>query len=129
LVYILLWVLDTSGVENRAKGLDIQIGSHEGGAVVSKAEPKSPEKTLSSLERLPYEVLDLVFSHVPRASLVACALTSTRLHFLVAEALYTTVYLESSYFTRIFAETLERRPFLCDYVQELTVTVEPFGDL
>jgi hypothetical protein len=114
-----------SSIENRAKGLDIQIESHKESAVVSRGERDLPEKTLSSLERLPYEVMDLIFSQVPRASLVACALTSTRLHFLASEALYTTVYLESSHFTRIFAQTLEHRPFLCDYVQELTVTVEP----
>jgi hypothetical protein len=112
-------------VEKEAKGPDVQTETYEESAVVWNREPNWPEKRLSSLEILPYEVLDLIFSQVPRASLVACALTSTRLHFLVAEALYTTVYIESSYFTRIFAKTLERRPFLCDYVQELTITVEP----
>jgi hypothetical protein len=109
----------------KAKDLEKQAEFHRTSIVVSKKGHNWPEKRLSPFERLPYEVMSLIFSQVPQRSLVACAVTSSQVHFAVAEALYTTVHLESNSLTRTFADTLLRRPFLCDYVHKLTVAVNP----
>jgi hypothetical protein len=109
----------------QAKELEKQAESHETGNIVGKREHNWPEKRLSQFERLPYDVRSLIFSQVPRCSLATCALTSSQVHSAVTEVLYATVHLDSNRFTRTFADTLLRRPFLCDYVRKLTVAVKP----
>jgi hypothetical protein len=95
------------------------------GAITHKKEHNWTEKRLSLFERLPYEVMSLILSQVPYRSLTTCALTSSQLHFAVTEPLYATVHLESDRLTRTFADTLLRRPSLCNYVRKLRIAVNP----
>ncbi|CAG8678107.1 11883_t:CDS:2 [Acaulospora colombiana] len=48
--------------------------------ITDKFESTRFERRLSSFERLPYDALDIIFSQLPRPSLAACALLSTRVY-------------------------------------------------
>jgi hypothetical protein len=80
---------------------------------------------LSALETLPYEIFDHISSQLPRASLAACALTSTAPYSLAVRRLYASVDTPLDHFTRTFAETLARRPFLSEFVRDLSINVKP----
>jgi hypothetical protein len=112
-------------METQAKKAVDQVRHYEKGAFVAQRKHDWHNNRLSSFESLPRELLDLIFSRLPRSSLAACALTSTQLYFTVAEALYSKVRLRLDRFTCIFAETLLRRPLLCDSVRKLTVAINP----
>jgi hypothetical protein len=107
----------------KAGDLDKQGEPRETGAIVRKREHNWPEKRLSPFERLPYDVMSLIFSQVPYRSLATCALTSSQVHSRVMEVLYATVHLKSDRLTRTFADTLLHRPFLCEFVRKLTIAV------
>ncbi|PVG01474.1 hypothetical protein CPB86DRAFT_781694 [Serendipita vermifera] len=98
---------------------------HNDRTVAGNSEPRRSAKSLPPFERLPYEVTDLTLFQVPRSSLAACALTSTRMSSAGWKALYATVDLDSPYLTRRFAKTLTRHPFLCDHVHSLTASIKP----
>jgi hypothetical protein len=84
-----------------------------------------PKNQLSPLETLPYEIFDHISSQLPRASLAACTLTSTTLYSLTIKRLYASLDISLDHFTRILAETLARRPFLCGFVRNLSISVKP----
>ncbi|PVG01477.1 hypothetical protein CPB86DRAFT_105702 [Serendipita vermifera] len=115
----------SSRVERRAREADGNVESQKGGLITDMLQNDYREKKLSPFERLPYDVFDLIFSHLPQTSLAACALTSIQIHSAVTRALYTKVNLQTDRLTRIFEETLLCRPFLCDYVRDLTIAVKP----
>ncbi|CAG8663832.1 13069_t:CDS:2 [Acaulospora colombiana] len=79
----------------------------------------------SAMERMPSEILDIVFSQVDRESLPACVYLSSRIYPVVVKRLYHRVQLMSDASTRNFAETLVSRPILKDHVRQLLTVVNP----
>ncbi|CAG8678121.1 11884_t:CDS:1, partial [Acaulospora colombiana] len=111
--------------EKQEKELINLVRSQETCTIIDKLPSNHLCKSLSLFERLPYEITDLIFFHVPRNSLPACAIASTRMNSAVLVSLYATVNLDLPHLTHRFAETLIRRPFLCHYVRDLTIAVSP----
>jgi hypothetical protein len=99
--------------------------SYQGISNIKESKRFRENNRLSTLEKFPYEIFDLISSQLPCTSLAACALTSTSLYSLVVKRLYTSVDTLLYHFTRMFAETLMRRPFICDFVRDLSIGVKP----
>ncbi|PVF94257.1 hypothetical protein CPB86DRAFT_800607 [Serendipita vermifera] len=79
----------------------------------------------SAMEKMPSEVLDIIFSQVDRESLPSCIYLSTRIYAAAIKRLYYRVQLMSDASTRNFAETLLSRPILKHYVRQLLTVIDP----
>jgi hypothetical protein len=99
--------------------------SFQGISSIGELKHLRANNQLSTLEKFPYEIFDLISSQLPQTSLAACALTSTSLYSAVVKQLYASVDTPSDPLTCRFAKTLTRRPFICDFVRDLTVHVKP----
>jgi hypothetical protein len=101
------------------------LGSYQGGSSIKESKRFGAHNQLSNLEKFPYEIFDLISSQLPRTSLATCALTSTSFYSFVVKQLYTSVDIPLDRFARTFAETLTCRPFICDFVRDLSIGVKP----
>jgi hypothetical protein len=88
-------------------------------------EYSQPRNELSSFEKMPFEIMEILFSYVDRESLPNCVYLSSRIYPAAIKRLYYRVQLISDSSTRNFAQTLISRPIVKDYVRQLLTVIDP----